>query len=117
LRKRDDEDRLVRRITHLRTLLWHTEEGEIVITLKEFMPKLKTNLSRCGLLAREQPACTDRFVQDTEPPSPKGLRGTTFAWCVAHPLTTGCRCLSVLEGERQRIANRRHPGPFVARLD
>lgn len=44
MRKLNDEDRLARRITHLRTLLCHTEEAEIVITLKEFIAETEDEL-------------------------------------------------------------------------
>jgi hypothetical protein len=44
MRKLNEEDRLVRRITHLRTLLCHTEEVQIVITLKEFIAETEGEL-------------------------------------------------------------------------
>jgi hypothetical protein len=44
MRKLNAEDRLVRRVTHLRTLLCHTEEVEIVITLKEFIAETEAEL-------------------------------------------------------------------------
>jgi len=44
MRKLNDEDRLVRRITHLRTLLCHTQEAEIVMTLKEFIAETEDEL-------------------------------------------------------------------------
>ena len=44
MRKLSKEDRLFRRITHLRTLLCHTEEAEIVITLKEFIAETEDKL-------------------------------------------------------------------------
>jgi hypothetical protein len=44
MRKLNEEDRLLRRITHLRTLLGHTEEAQIVITLKEFIAETEVEL-------------------------------------------------------------------------
>ena len=44
MRKLNDEDRLVRRITHLRTLLCHAEQVEIVMTLKEFIAETEEEL-------------------------------------------------------------------------
>ena len=42
--KLSEEDRLVRRITHLHTLLCFTEEVEIVLTLKEFIAETETEI-------------------------------------------------------------------------
>jgi len=44
MRKRNDEDRLVRRITHFRTLLCYADEAEIVMTLKEFIVEAENEL-------------------------------------------------------------------------
>ena len=44
MRKLNDEDRLVRRITHLRSLLYHAEQVEIVMTLKEFIAETEDEL-------------------------------------------------------------------------
>jgi len=44
MRKLNDEDRLVRRITHLRTLLCHTDEAEIVMTLREYIAETEDEL-------------------------------------------------------------------------
>ena len=42
MRKLNEEDRLLRRISHLRSLLLHTEELQIVSTLKEFIADTET---------------------------------------------------------------------------
>ena len=42
--KLNEEDRLIRRITHLRTLLRYTEEAQIVVTLNEFIAETETEL-------------------------------------------------------------------------
>jgi hypothetical protein len=44
MRKQSEEDCLVRRITHLRTLLRYTEEAQIVVTLNEFIADTATEL-------------------------------------------------------------------------
>jgi hypothetical protein len=44
MRKLNPEDRLVRRITNLRTLLCYTEEPEIVMTLREFITETEDEL-------------------------------------------------------------------------
>jgi hypothetical protein len=44
MRKLTEDERLVRGLMHLRTLLRHTEEAEIVVTLNEFIADTETEL-------------------------------------------------------------------------
>jgi hypothetical protein len=44
MRKVNEEGRLLRRITHLRTMLGHAEDDRIVLTLKEFIADTETAL-------------------------------------------------------------------------
>jgi hypothetical protein len=42
--RKSEDDRLVRRITHLRTLLGHTADAELVIALNEFIADTENKL-------------------------------------------------------------------------
>lgn len=44
MRKLNEDDHLVRRITHLRTLLRHTADVEIVVALNEFIAETETKV-------------------------------------------------------------------------